>query len=167
MAKRLEDLPLYSKVLEFWSAVAAILRESQVRRNRKLFEQIDSANDSIDANMKEGFEQPTDAAFASFVVTAKGSLEEVVTRIRQAQRKSLVTDADLTRIEALGEPLAKMMGGFIKYLRSSGFTDRGRHAVAPSRPKTALIRDDSGSRIRFGSRDERFGIRDAGFEDQG
>jgi hypothetical protein len=73
MAKRLEDLPVYSKVLEFWDAVSAILRHSEVRRNRKLFDQIDSANDSIDSNMKEGFEQPTDAAFANFVFTSKGS----------------------------------------------------------------------------------------------
>jgi hypothetical protein len=51
MAKTLEELPLYSKVLEFWEAVAAILRVSQVRRNRRLFDQIDSANDSIDAKL--------------------------------------------------------------------------------------------------------------------
>jgi four helix bundle protein len=135
MAKTLEELPLYSKVLEFWDAVAAILRNSQVRRNRKLFDQIDSANDSIDSNMKEGFEQPTDAAFAIFVNTAKGSLEEVLTRMRQARRKGLVSEPDLALVEELGQPLGKMMGGFIKYLRASGFTDRGRHSVAPSPPK--------------------------------
>jgi four helix bundle protein len=135
MAKRLEELPLYSKVLEFWNAVAAILRHSQVRSNRKLFDQIDSANDSIDSNMKEGFEQPTDAAFANFVFTAKGSLEEVVSRMRQAKRKGLITDTDLARVEELSAPLGKMMGGFIEYLRASGFTDRGRHGVAFSPPK--------------------------------
>jgi len=132
MAKTLEELPLCSKVLEFWDAVSAILKHSQLRRNRKLFEQIDSANDSIDANMKEGFEQPSDASFANFVYTAKGSVEEVVGRVRQARRKDLVTDADLARVEELAVPLAKMMGGFIRYLRASGFTDRGRHSVAPS-----------------------------------
>jgi four helix bundle protein len=132
MANTLEELPLYSKVLEFWDAVSAILTHSQVRRNRKLLEQIDSANDSIDSNMKEGFEQPTDAAFANFVYTAKGSVEEVVGRMRQARKKGLVTDADLARVEELAAPLGKMMGGFIRYLRTSGFTDRGRHSVAPS-----------------------------------
>ncbi len=135
MAKRLEELPLYSAVLEFWSAVSAILKNSQLRTNRRLFEQIDSANDSIDANMKEGFEQPSDAAFANLVYTAKGSLEEVVARTRQAVRKGLITDADLARVEELAEPLGKMMGGFIKYLRASGFTDRGRHGIRPSPPK--------------------------------
>lgn len=131
MAKKLEELPMYSKVLEFWNAVSAILKNSHLRRNRKLFDQIDSANDSIDSNLKEGFEQPTDASFARFVYTAKGSLEEVVARLRQAARKGLITDADLARIEELAEPLGKMMGGFIKYLRASGFTDRGRHGVRP------------------------------------
>ena len=135
MAKRLEELPLYSRILEFWDAVSAVLRHSHLRRNRRLFDQIDSANDSIDSNMKEGFEQPTDAAFANFVYTAKGSLEEVVARMKQAEKKALVSHADLQRIEALAEPLGKMVGGFIKYLRTSGFTDRGRHGVAPTPPK--------------------------------
>src|SRR5262245_5666938 len=132
MANTLEELPLYSRVLEFWSAVSAILKQSELRKNRKLFEQIDSANDSIDANMKEGFQAPSDASFANFVYTAKGSVEEVVGRMRQARKKGLVTDVDLTRVEELAVPLGKMMGGFIKYLRASGFTDRGRHSVAPS-----------------------------------
>jgi four helix bundle protein len=131
MARTLEELPLYSKVLEFWGVVSAILKHSQVRRNRKLYEQIDSANDSMDSNMKEGFEQPTDAAFANFVVIAKGSVQEIVTRMRQAHRKQLISDGDLARVEELGGPLGKMMGGFIKYLHRSGFTDRGSHSVAP------------------------------------
>src|SRR3954471_24725703 len=124
VAKTLEELPLYSKVLEFWDAVAAILKDLQVRRNRKLFDQIDSANDSIDSTMKEGFEQPTDAAFGNFVYIAKGSLEEVVARVRQGTRKGLGSETDLARVEALGTALGKMMGG-----------DRARHAIAPQPPK--------------------------------
>jgi four helix bundle protein len=135
MSNTLEELPIYSSVLEFWNAVSAILKHSELRRNRNLFEQIDSANDSIEANMKEGFEAPSDASFANFVFTAKGSLEEVVARMRQARRKDLVTDADLQRIEELARPLGRMMGGFIKYLRATGFTDRGRHRIAPTPPK--------------------------------
>ena len=135
MARTLEELPLYSKVLEFWKAVFAILNESRVRRNRRLFDQIDSANDSIEANMFEGFQQPTDSAFAHFVTISKGSLEEVRTRTRQAFRKRLVTEQQLQHIETLAEPLAKMMGGFIKYLQPSGFTDRGRHTSAARQRK--------------------------------
>ena len=138
MANTLEELPLYSKVLEFWGAVAAILERSSLRKNRQLYDQIDGANDSIESNMKEGFEQATDAAFANFVRIAKGSLAEVMTRMREGRRKRLVTDQDLAIVLELGEPLGKMMGGFIKYLHASGFTDRGRHSVAPTPPKPSI-----------------------------
>jgi hypothetical protein len=55
--------------------------------------------------------------------------------MKQARKKSLVTDTDLARVEQLSEPLGRMMGGFIKYLRATGFTDRGRHGIAPTPPK--------------------------------
>jgi four helix bundle protein len=125
---------LNSKVLEFWEAVFAMLSELRLRRKRQLYDQIDSANDSIEANMFEGFQQPSDAAFARFVAMSKGSLEEVRNRTRQAYRRRLVDGRHLKHIEELGEPLGKMMGGFIKYPQQSGFTDRGRHLSA-QRPR--------------------------------
>jgi four helix bundle protein len=138
MAKRLDELPLYPKVLEFWNATTAILKRPALSKNCDLYGQIEDANDSIEANRKEGFEQPTDASFAQFVFVAKGSTAEVLARMRQAHRKHLIADADLLEIERLAEPLCKMMGGFIKYLRASGFTDRGRHGVGPSPRRPTL-----------------------------
>ena len=132
MANTVEELPLYTKVLEFWDVVNAILAAPRLRRDRQLWDQIQAANDSIDSNMKEGFEQPTDAAFANFVFTAKGSTAEVIARTREARKKGHISEEPLARVVELGEPLGKMMGGFIKYLAASGFTDRGRHAVAPT-----------------------------------
>lgn len=131
MAHKVEELPIYEEVQKFWAAVKQLLNTPALRRDRDLHEQIESANDSIDSNMKEGFEQPTDVAFSNFVFTAKGSTEEVIARTRQAHRKHLISDEQLAQVEQLGVPLGKMMGGFIKYLSASGFTDRGRHAVAP------------------------------------
>jgi four helix bundle protein len=131
MANTLEELPIYEEVLKFWHAVHEILQTPALRRDHDLQEQIADANDSIDSNMKEGFEQPTDASFANFVFIAKGSTAEVIARMKQARRKRLMSDVQLAQIEQLGIPLGKMMGGFIKYLNESGFTDRGRHSVAP------------------------------------
>jgi four helix bundle protein len=135
MANTLEELPIYEEVQKFWCAVTEILQTPALRKDRDLYNQIADANDSVDANMKEGFEQPTDVSFANFVFTAKGSTAEVMSRMKQARRKQLISDAQLERVEQLGVPLAKMMGGFIKYLSESGFTDRGRHGVAPRPPR--------------------------------
>jgi four helix bundle protein len=132
MANTLEELPLYFEVQKFWKAVTAILQTPALRKDFDLHDQIASANDSIDSNLKEGFEQPTDAAFANFVFTAKGSTAEVIARTREAHGKGHITSDQLAQVEKLGVPLGKMMGGFIKYLHASGFTDRGRHSVAPT-----------------------------------
>src|SRR6185437_1143355 len=105
MANRIEELPLYGKVLEFWEEVDAILKRSDVRRNRRLYEQIEEAHSSVDANLREGFEQPTDRAFSNFVFTAKGSTSEVIARIEEAGRKGLVTREDVARVQELGVPL--------------------------------------------------------------
>ena len=135
MAHKLEELPIYEEVQTLWAAVNEMLQTPALRRNRKLHEQIERANDSIESNMKEGFEQPTDVAFSNYVFTAKGSTEELIAATKQAHRKRLITDDQLDRVVQLGVPLGKMMGGFIKYLTASGFTDRGRHGVAPTPPR--------------------------------
>ena len=135
MANTLEELPLYDEVLKFWDAVTAILATPALRKDRDLHEQIASANDSIEANMKEGFEAPSDAAFANFVVIAKGSTAEVIVRMKQARRRNEISAEQLATVIELGTPLGKMMGGFIKYLAACGFTDRGRHSVAPKPPR--------------------------------
>ena len=64
--------------------------------------------------------------------TSKGSIAEVIARMKEARKKNEITDTQLAQVIELGEPLGKMMGGFIKYLAASGFTDRGRHSVAPT-----------------------------------
>ena len=171
MAHTVEELPLYSEVLKLWDAVTAILQTPRLRSDHKLWKQISDANDSAEANLKEGFEQPSDAAFANMVFTAKGSVAEVITRMKQARRKNHITDEQLGEVIALGEPIGRMMGGFIKYLAATGFTDRGRHWVAPKPPKPtappngrAAPRNDSGSEDS-GSEDS--GSEDPGSEDPG
>ena len=64
MAKKVDDLPVYRKAVEFSEAVMPILKCPGVRRDRKLHDQITQATDSIEANIEEGFEQGSDRAFA-------------------------------------------------------------------------------------------------------
>jgi len=126
MANTLEELPIYSTAQELWCAVSAILKNPRLVRNERLWKQIDEANDSIVANMQEGFEQPSDDGFANYLYTSKGSLKEVIARVRQAHLKGYVTESDLERCVKIGSELGPMLGGFIRYLRRSGFKDRGR-----------------------------------------
>ena len=125
MANKIEDLPIYSKVEAFWSAVNALLERPAFGRDRDLRDQISRANDSIPANMVEGFEQGSDRAFANFLTHSKASLAEVLNRLRIAYFKRVITAAELQRRLAAGEELGKMLGGFIKYLRRTDWKHRG------------------------------------------
>ena len=127
MAHKLEELPIYHKAEAFWSAVNAILDTPQMRNDRDLYTQVSKANDSITANMIEGFEQGTDRAFANFLVHSKGSLAEVLKRLKHAYFKRRISKEVLDERVAAGEELGKMLGGFIKYLRECDWNDRGSH----------------------------------------
>jgi four helix bundle protein len=126
MAKKLEELPVYQRALEFCRSVVVILEQPALRRDRRLRDQISAANDSITANMEEGFEQPTDASFANYLFIAKGSLGEVLGRLRRAQVRQYITAQELKERVDAGEELGRMLGGFIRYLSESNFKDRGR-----------------------------------------
>ena len=111
MAHKVEELPIHTKVVAFWRAINATLEHSKLRRDSEAYEQISRANDSIPSNLVEGFEQSTDKSFANFVGYSKGSLAEVLKRLRKAYYRRLVTADELrTHLEA-GEELGKMLGG--------------------------------------------------------
>ena len=60
MAHTLEELPIYQKGVEFWSAVNALLDKPRLRNDRDLHGQLSRANDSIPSNMVEGFRRYLD-----------------------------------------------------------------------------------------------------------
>jgi four helix bundle protein len=111
MARKLEDLPIHSNVVAFWRAVNALLDKPRLRRDRSLHGQISRANDSIPSNMVEGFEQGTDRAFANFLTYSKGSLAEVLKRLKQAYFKRYITSEELQPHLAAGEELARCWEG--------------------------------------------------------
>ena len=130
MAKRIEDLPIHSKVEEFWKAINAILDLPAVCKDSDLHDEISRANESVGSNMVEGFEQGTDRAFAHYLTYSKGSVAEILKRLRKAYYRRYITRDVLDARIDQGEELKQMLGGFIKYLRASGWKDRGHHDTA-------------------------------------
>jgi four helix bundle protein len=131
IARKLEELPIYPRVMQFWTAVNALLARPVLRRNSNLHKQIEEANDSITSNMHEGFEQGTDKAFANYLTYSKASLAEVLGRLRAAHGKRHISSEELNALTGAGEELGKMLGGFIKYLRKCDWKDRGRFQPPP------------------------------------
>ena len=125
MAQRVEDLKVWQRAHEFWVAVNAIINRSGFQRDRRLREQVKDAADSILSNIAEGFEQPTDRAFARYLFTSKASTAEVRKRLLLASHRSYITEEEFTSRNELGDEVARMTTGLIKYLVKSDRKDRG------------------------------------------
>jgi four helix bundle protein len=127
MAYKIEEMSVFTKARDFSVAVTAIIARPAFVTNRKLKDQIADAIESILSNMAEGFEQSTDAGVANFLYMAKGSVAEVVTRLKSAQRRGWLTAEECNQCAAMGDEIGRMLGGWIKYLARCDWKDRGRH----------------------------------------
>jgi four helix bundle protein len=65
-------------------------------------EELQDASDSILSKMSEGFEQPTDRAFARFLYVSKASTAEVRTRLARAQKRGLLGRTELVLFKSKG-----------------------------------------------------------------
>jgi four helix bundle protein len=102
MAKRIEDLPIHSKVDEFWNAINAILDLPAVRRDSDLHGQIARANESFGSNMVEGFEQGTDRAFAHYLTYSKGEVSSNTSRSRIGRIGAITAQPSKRDVERIG-----------------------------------------------------------------
>ncbi|HTM26067.1 MAG TPA: four helix bundle protein [Vicinamibacterales bacterium] len=127
MAQKLEELRVYQLAMDFWRSIKAILERPAYRKDRDLHRQTRDANDSIASNIPEGFEQGSDSLFVNYLCFSKGSLAEVVTRMRQAHLKGYLTEPELAERVMAAERLSRSLGAFIRYLDACGWKDRGRH----------------------------------------
>jgi four helix bundle protein len=144
MAHKLEEMKVFLKARDFSDAVTAIIARPVFEKNRKLKDQIAAASASILSNMSEGFEQSTDAALANYLYIAKGSLAEVVTRLKSAHRCGWLTAEECAQCATVGDEIGRMLGGWIKHLARCNWKDRGRHKARISKISDAS-ESDAGS----------------------
>jgi four helix bundle protein len=133
MAHKVDEFPVFQDAQEFTAAVTAILQRSSLRKNSTAYEQIAAANDSILANMDEGFDQESDDAFSKFLYYSKGSIAEVMRRLRRAAAKGFVPLEVVVDLTPKADSIGRQIGGLIKYLKVSGFKDRGRFKASKLR----------------------------------
>ena len=130
MAKSVEELKVWQRALAFCDAVKAIIEKPGFARNRRLREQILEATDSVVSNIAEGFEQPTDRAFARYLYISKSSNGEARARLLVARNRRFINDDEFQTCNRLSVELAKMLTEFIKYLIKSDRRDRGLGSTA-------------------------------------
>jgi four helix bundle protein len=137
MRLKLPEFIAYQKSVGFTRSVTALLDRPAFVKDYKLRDQISDAVDSITANLREGYEQPTDRMFSNYVYHSKGSAGETVARLQRAREKGHITEQELAQHVELGEEVCRLLGGLARYLYMSDFKDRGRHDLTRGRSPDA------------------------------
>ena len=123
--EKIQDFLVWTKAETLCNTIDALMARPAFGKNCNLANQIRDANESILANMVEGFEQPTDRAFAKFLYTAKGSTAEVYIRLARAARRRCLTQEELASINRQRTEVARMLNGLIKHLMKTPNRRRG------------------------------------------
>jgi len=123
--KRIEDFEVFKAARKLSIAVVAIVGGEGFGNDCDLRRQLLDASDSVVANLAEGFEQPTDRAFAKYVYTSKASAAEVRARLGLAHDRRCIADEELREGTDLADHVTRLCAGLIRHLLHSNRKDRG------------------------------------------
>ena len=126
MAKigRLEDVEAWKKARELTRVVYGVTKVGEFARDFSLKDQIRRASVSVMSNIAEGFERGGNKEFIQFLATAKGSVGEVQSLLYVALDAGFITQEQFDCLYNLAQDDARLIGGFMKYLKTSGYVGR-------------------------------------------
>jgi four helix bundle protein len=121
MAKigRFEDIEAWKKARELTKNIYEITTQQDLAKDFALKDQLRRAAISIMANIAEGFEREGNKEFRQFLAMAKGSVGEVKAQLYVALDANLINPACFERIMALADETARLIAGFLRYLKAS------------------------------------------------
>lgn len=115
--ERFEDIQAWQKARELARSIYQITNEGDFAKDFTLKDQIRRASISVMSNIAEGFARQTNKEFSQFLYVAKGSTAEVQSQLHIAQDLNYISGEEFDGIYALAGETAKLITGFIKYLK--------------------------------------------------
>ncbi len=115
--RRFEDIRAWQEARIFTKQVYTLGKTSpDLRRDRRLRDQLQAASVSIMSNIAEGFTRRTAKEFTQFLFVTKGSTAEVQSLLYVALDQNYFSDKDFSALYAQGETVARITSGFITSL---------------------------------------------------
>lgn len=116
--ERFEDIEGWKKGRELTRSIYQMVRKAEFSKDYGLKDQITRAAVSIMNNVAEGFDGGSEAEFTRFLVYAQRSATEVMSCLYVAMDNEYISDSEFEKTYALCEETRKLIGGFVKYLKS-------------------------------------------------
>ncbi len=121
MAKieKFEDIEAWQKARELSKAIYAVTGYGDFARDFGLRDQIRRASVSVMSNIAEGFDRGGNRELIQFLYIAKGSAAEVQAQLYVALDIRYISQEQFKQLYDLAGDTSHLLGGFIRYLKTS------------------------------------------------
>ena len=116
---KLEEIKAWQEARKLVKEIYSVTCKGKFARDFGLRDQIRRASVSVMSNVAEGYARSSDKEFARFLSIALGSAAEVQSQLYVALDLAYVTDDEFDRLYALSSKTARLVTGFMNYLKSS------------------------------------------------
>ena len=117
--EKFEDIIAWQKARLLTSEIYKRIRTGAFGKDFGLKDQIQRASVSAIANVAEGFERGGDREFIQVLSNSKGSCAEVKSHLYVALDQSYITPPDFEQLYGQASEVARLLAGFMIYLRES------------------------------------------------
>ena len=119
--KQFEDLEIWKLSRILCNDINTVANNTGLRKDYRLYNQIDGSSGSVMDNIAEGFERNGNREFIQFLSIAKASCGETRSQLYRVFDRNYINEKDFNKLKEQALVLSKMIGGFINYLKKSEF----------------------------------------------
>lgn len=119
--KQFEDLDIWKLSRILCDDIQKIANRTELRKDFKLYNQIDGSSGSVMDNIAEGFERNGNKEFIQFLSISKASCGETRSQLYRVLDRGYITKEEFDSLKEQTLVLGKMIGGFMNYLKKSDF----------------------------------------------
>tara|TARA_R110000868_G_scaffold29969_2_gene111519 strand:- start:2900 stop:3295 length:396 start_codon:yes stop_codon:yes gene_type:complete len=117
--KQFEDLKIWQLARVLCDDINKVANRTDLRRDYKLYGQIDGSSGSVMDNIAEGFERNGNKEFVQFLSIAKASCGETRSQLYRVFDRNYIIIDEFNKLKEQTLTLSKMIGGFMNYLKKS------------------------------------------------
>ena len=119
--KRFEDLEIWKEARRLSKVIITIAKESDLKTDFRLKDQIKASSGSVMDNIAEGFERNGNLEFRQFLSIAKGSAGEARSQLYRVFDNDYINEDQLNSLVLEYENLSGKINNFIIYLNNNDY----------------------------------------------
>ncbi|SRX73218.1 four helix bundle protein [Aequorivita antarctica] len=119
--ERFEDLDICKEARLLYKEIILLSRNTELKADYKLKDQIKGSSGSVMDNIAEGFEQDGNKEFRQFLSIAKGSAGESRSQLYRVFDSDYISEEELSSLADTYLSLSKRIANFIIYLNKNEF----------------------------------------------